>query len=159
MFLGLLWRSNRHECNTPSDVTYWTHFAHSTSSVSYVVMSCTDWSRNSHLTSGRELYVSFDLRSVSAWFVQFVTLSTGWTIGVLAFDSRRRVGIFLFTTASRTALGPTQPAIQWVPGALSLCVKRPEREAEHSNPPSTKVKEWVELYLHSPIRLYGLVHG
>jgi hypothetical protein len=27
--------------------------------------------------------------------------------------------IFLFTTASRTALGPTQPPIQWVSGALS----------------------------------------
>jgi hypothetical protein len=36
-----------------------------------------------------------------------------------------RLGIFLFTTASRTALGPTQPPIQWVPGALSLGVKRP----------------------------------
>jgi hypothetical protein len=30
--------------------------------------------------------------------------------------------IFLFTTASRTALGPTQPPIQWVRGALSLAV-------------------------------------
>jgi hypothetical protein len=30
------------------------------------------------------------------------------------------LGIFLFTTASRTALGPTQPPIQWLPGALSL---------------------------------------
>jgi hypothetical protein len=32
---------------------------------------------------------------------------TGWTIGVLGFDSRRGLGIFLFTTASRMALGPT----------------------------------------------------
>jgi hypothetical protein len=37
--------------------------------------------------------------------------ATGWTIGVLEFDSRRRLGIFLFTTVSRTALGPTQPSI------------------------------------------------
>jgi hypothetical protein len=44
--------------------------------------------------------------------------------------SRRGMGIFLFTTASRTALGPNQLPIQWVPGALSLGVKR--------------------LYLHSP---------
>jgi hypothetical protein len=31
--------------------------------------------------------------------------ATGWTIEVLGFDSRRGLGIFLFTTASRTALG------------------------------------------------------
>jgi hypothetical protein len=31
-----------------------------------------------------------------------------------------RLEIFLFTTASRTALGTTQPPIQWVPGALSM---------------------------------------
>jgi hypothetical protein len=58
--------------------------------------------------------------------------------------------MFLFTTASRPALGPTQPPIQWVPGALSLGVKRPGREADHSPPSSAEVKEWVELYLHSP---------
>jgi len=46
----------------------------------------------------------------------------------------------LFSTASRTALGPTQPPIQWVPGALSLGVKRPGREADHSPPPGTEVK-------------------
>jgi len=38
-------------------------------------------------------------------------------------------------------LGPTQPPIQWVPGALFLEVKRPGREADHSPPPSAEVKE------------------
>jgi hypothetical protein len=42
--------------------------------------------------------------------------ATGWTIGILGFDSRRGLGSFLFTTASRTALGPTQPPIQCVSG-------------------------------------------
>jgi hypothetical protein len=58
----------------------------------------------------------------------------GWTIEVLGFDSRRGLGIFLFTTASRT------PPIQWVPGALFLGVKRPVREADHSLPSGSEVK-------------------
>jgi hypothetical protein len=58
---------------------------------------------------------------------------------------------------SRTALGPTQPPIQRVPGALSLGVKRPGREAGHSPPSCAEVKECVELYLHPPIRLHGMV--
>jgi hypothetical protein len=44
----------------------------------------------------------------------------------------------------------TQPPIQWVPGALSLRVKRPGREADHSPPTTAEVKECVKLYLHSP---------
>jgi hypothetical protein len=66
---------------------------------------------------------------------------SGWAIGVLGFDSRQGLGIFLFTTASRTALRPTQPPIQWVPGSLSLGLKRPWREADHSPPSSAEVKE------------------
>jgi hypothetical protein len=69
-------------------------------------------------------------------------------IGVLGFDSRRELGIFLFTTTSRIALGPTQPPIQWVRGALSLGVKRSEREADHSPQFSAEVKERMELYLY-----------
>jgi hypothetical protein len=63
----------------------------------------------------------------------------------------------LHHTASRTALRPTQPPIQWMPRALSLGVKRPGRETDHSPPSSAEVKEWVELYLHSPVRLNGVV--
>jgi hypothetical protein len=59
------------------------------------------------------------------------------TIRVLGYDSRRGLGIFLFTTASRTALGLTQPPIKWVPGSVSLGVKR---EADHSPPYSAEVK-------------------
>jgi hypothetical protein len=58
--------------------------------------------------------------------------------------------MFLFTTASTRALGPTQLPIQWVPGALPLGIKRPRREADHSPPSRAEVKEWAELYLHSP---------
>jgi hypothetical protein len=84
--------------------------------------------------------------------------SIGWTIGVLGFDSRWGLGMFLFTTLSRTALGPTQLAMQSVPGALSLgVVKRPASEADHSLPSSTDIKECVELILYSPIRLHGVV--
>jgi hypothetical protein len=37
-----------------------------------------------------------------------------------------------------------QPPIQWVPGALSLGVKRPGREANQSPPSSAEVKyEWA----------------
>jgi hypothetical protein len=67
------------------------------------------------------------------------------------------LGIFLLDIVARPALGPTQPPIQWVPGALSLGVKRPGREADHSPPSTAEVKECVELYLHSPIRLHGVV--
>jgi hypothetical protein len=49
----------------------------------------------------------------------------------------------------RTALGSTQPPIQWVPGALSVGVKRPAHEADHSPPSSAEIEECVELYLHS----------
>jgi hypothetical protein len=43
--------------------------------------------------------------------------------------------IFLFTTASRQAPGPTQPPLQWVHG-----VKQPGPVVHHSTPSSAEVK-------------------
>jgi hypothetical protein len=63
----------------------------------------------------------------------------GCTIGVLGFNSGG-VGIFLFTTASRTALEPSQPPIQWIPGAFSLGIKWLGREPDHSPPSNAEVK-------------------
>jgi hypothetical protein len=63
--------------------------------------------------------------------------TTGWTT-VVRF--RAGAGILLCATTSRSALGPTQPPIQWVPAALFLGVKRPERETDHSPLSSAEVK-------------------
>jgi hypothetical protein len=51
---------------------------------------------------------------------------------------------------SRMALRPTQPLIQWIPGAVSLGVKWLGIEADYSPPSTAEVKECMELYLHSP---------
>jgi hypothetical protein len=86
-----------------------------------------------------------------------IGVATVYGLDYREFDSRRGMGIYLFTTASSPALGPTQPPIQWVTGDLSPAVKRPEREADHSPPSSAEVKGCLALYLHSPIRLHGVV--
>jgi hypothetical protein len=50
--------------------------------------------------------------------------------------------------------GPTQPPIQWVLGALSPEVKRPGREADHSQPISAEVKKmWIYKFT-SPYALW-----
>jgi hypothetical protein len=41
--------------------------------------------------------------------------------------------------------------------ALSLEVKHPGCEADHSPPSNADIKECVELYLHFPICLHGMV--
>jgi hypothetical protein len=65
-----------------------------------------------------------------------------------------RSKIFLFSIATRPALRPNQPPIQWVPQALSSGVKRPGHEADHSPPSSAEVKNGeatspLSICLHS----------
>jgi hypothetical protein len=43
-------------------------------------------------------------------------IALGYGLDHRGFESRQGVGILLFTTASRPALGPDQPPIQWVQG-------------------------------------------
>jgi hypothetical protein len=47
-------------------------------------------------------------------------IALGYGLDDQGFDSRQGLGFFISTTASRSALDPTQPPIQWVPGAVSL---------------------------------------
>jgi hypothetical protein len=63
-----------------------------------------------------------------------------------------------FATASRPALGSTQPPIHWVHRTISLGVKRPGREADHSPPATAEVKN---VWSHTPtsIRLLGVLFG
>jgi hypothetical protein len=63
---------------------------------------------------------------------------------------------FPFSTSSRPALGPIQPPIKWVLGALSPGVKRQRRETDHSLPTSAEVKE---MWIYTTIPPYPIPHG
>jgi hypothetical protein len=60
-----------------------------------------------------------------------------------------RVKNFLLSTSSIPALGPTQPSIQWEPGALSPGVERPGSEADRSPPTGAEVKK-IWIYISIP---------
>jgi hypothetical protein len=76
-------------------------------------------------------------------------IALGYGLDDRGFESRKGLGIFLFTAASTLALRPTQPPIQWVTVAPFLRVKRLEREADHSPPSSVDVKNaW--RYISTP---------
>jgi hypothetical protein len=62
-------------------------------------------------------------------------VGTGTAYGL---DGRGKT--FLFSTASRPPVGPTQLLIQWVLGAIFPGVERPGDETDHSPPTSAKVK-------------------
>jgi hypothetical protein len=71
--------------------------------------------------------------------------------GRSGFDPRQRQRISPLASASRPALGPTQPPVQWVSVALSPGVKRGREVTLTTYPPSSaEVKNEQELYLLSP---------
>jgi hypothetical protein len=64
---------------------------------------------------------------------------TPWSSGRSGFDSQQ-CKIFLFSTAPRLTLGPTQPPIQCTPVVLSPRVKQQGREADLSLQRSAEIK-------------------
>jgi hypothetical protein len=78
----------------------------------------------------------------------------GWMNGV-RFPAG--TGNFSLHHSVQTVLGPTQPPIQQVPGALSLGVKRPGREADHSPPTSVEVKNAWRYTSTDLVHLHGVV--
>jgi hypothetical protein len=64
----------------------------------------------------------------------------GLWAGRPGFYSRQgQINFLPVCTASRPAVGPTQPHGKSVAGAFSAVVKRPGREADHSPPSSAEV--------------------
>jgi hypothetical protein len=68
---------------------------------------------------------------------------------IIGFRFPAGAGNFSFDTVCRPALGSAQPPIQWIPGDLSLGVKRPGCETDHTSI-YCRFQEFVELCLHSP---------
>jgi hypothetical protein len=58
--------------------------------------------------------------------------------------------IFPLATVSRPALGPTQPPIQWVPGALSLGLKRGRGVTLTTHPYLVSRLKMSRIYTSSP---------
>ena len=64
---------------------------------------------------------------------------------------------FIFSKATRTALGHSQPSTQYVHGVLSPGVKRVRREAEHSLTSSTEFQNMCSCISTTPTCLH-VVH-
>jgi hypothetical protein len=70
-------------------------------------------------------------------------IATGYGLNDRVFGVRFPAGAGIFLdTISRPALGPTQPPIRWVLRALSLSIKRPGRESDHSHLVPRSKNEW-----------------
>jgi hypothetical protein len=81
-----------------------------------------------------------------------VGIATSYGLDVRGVGVRVPVGSRIYLSPhrpDRRALGFTQPPIKWIPGALSPGIKRPGREADHSQTASADVKKtWI--YMSTP---------
>jgi hypothetical protein len=59
------------------------------------------------------------------------------------------VKITLHSKTSRSVLEPIYPPVEWALGTISLGLRRPGREVNHSPPCSTEVKK-IWIYISTP---------
>jgi hypothetical protein len=72
-----------------------------------------------------------ECRGRVAQSVQCLTMD--WTTGRSGFDLRQRQEVFSVTSVSRSALGPTQPPVQWALGGhFPVGKAQPGRDADNS---------------------------
>jgi hypothetical protein len=95
--------------------------------------------RHLHISWYKE-EVNFICPTIRLWAGIAQWFALGYQLVDSGFKSWQGLGIFLFTTASRPALVPSQPPVQLVPGNPSLGVKRQGCDIDHSPPSSADVK-------------------
>jgi hypothetical protein len=74
------------------------------------------------------------------------------------FESRQEKHVFLFSTPSRPAMGPTQLLIHKYRMDRPPEVKWLKREADHSPVTSFQGDEYLKLYIHSPICIHVMIN-
>jgi len=89
--------------------------------------------------STRALKAFYQLGRYSLFCSIWSSYKTDYELDDRGFESWQRLRIFPFTTFS-PALGPTQPPIQRLTGALSLGVKLPGCEVDHSLPSCSEIR-------------------
>jgi hypothetical protein len=99
------------------------------------------------------------IHGVSSLFYNSVGIALGHGLDDRGSRVRFPAGAGNFSLHHRLQNGSGAHPVSYTMGTRGSFpgVKRPGREADHSPPSSAEVKECVELYLHSPIRLHGVV--
>jgi hypothetical protein len=80
----------------------------------------------------------------------------GWIVKVSEFESQHGQDFPVFHVI-QTGSGAHQASYPMGIGVLSLAIKQPGHEADHSPPASTKGQEYMDLYIHSPIDPHDVV--
>ena len=121
------------------------------------VMDKIFWNNLQHLyTSGCSSELLIPIHHPKQWYNTVPTITEAWnsSVGIVTRYGLDGLGIESrwgrdFPPTSRSALGSTQPPVQWVTG-LSRGVKRLGRGVDHPPPSSAEVEGQVKLYICSP---------